>query len=482
MRNRILGITLCLFSLGGIAQEERPLLNDSIAVLQAGETDSILLPVEAYLRQVRYHHPIGRQALLIRMRAEAERLKAAGNFDPKLFSEIQQKYFDEKTYFQLQNSGLQIPAWFGLSAKAGYELNEGLFLNNQNTVPGSGLWYGEVNWTLGRGLFIDQRRAAIKQARLLQEAAEFELLTALNDLMQDALAAYWNWYESYQILLVYREALDLAQFRFEATRREAQAGDRALVDTLESIIQVQDRALKLQEAQAAFVQSSNELETFLWLDGMVPLALGDSTYPGFDLPSLNPLPLDWLEEHPQLQSTRFQIESNQVALRLAREGFKPQVDLSYKFLNEPGQPDDFFAEYSVNNYEWALSASFPIFVRKARGQVGKARAKVLEKELDLDLKTRQIQNKVEALQAELSINLQRVVDAQAIVNNYRRLLAAENIRFRNGESSLFLVNRRELKYLESREKLIELEAKINVLEAKLQQAAGVLHERVTVNP
>ena len=56
--------------------------------------------------------------------------------------------------------------------------------------------------------------------------------------------------------------------------------------------------------------------------------------------------------------------------------------------------------------------------------------------------------------------------------NYARLLEAENIKFRNGESSLFLVNSRELKYIDSLVKQFQLEAKVKATQAKLEAEAS----------
>jgi len=160
--------------------------------------------------------------------------------------------------------------------------------------------------------------------------------------------------------------------------------------------------------------------------------------------------------------------------RLNQEILKPDLTVHYKFLNAPTQ-NDFFSQYSTNNYAWGLKASFPLFIRKGRGEVLKSKLKIQETELDLDLKQIQIQNKVEALSAELSLLIQQLNNAQKMRANYARLLEAENIKFRNGESSLFLVNSRELKYIDSLVKQFQLEAKVKATQAKLEAEAAVLY-------
>ncbi len=443
---------------------------------KAQTSDTVVLPVDTFIKIVEQHHPMAIQARLIRNRAEAERLKASGNFDPKLFSDVDQKRFSGSNYYTLQNSGLEVPGWFGLKAKAGYELNDGVFLNNQSTVPGSGLWYGDISWTLGQGLFMDERRASIKQARLLEEAADFDIDLALNKLFLEALESYWNWYAAYKELIIYEEALVQAENRFQFIRQTALIGDLPLIDTLEAAIQVQDRRISLQSAQANYVFQGNILNTYLWLDGTVPLILGTAVRPEYQFePVIEFLPDNWFERHPALNSYDLKIQRLDIERRLNQELLKPEFTVNYKFLNAPTQ-NDFFAEYSPDNYTWGLQASFPIFLRKGRGEVQKTKLKIQENELELDLKRLEIQNKVQAYQVELNLTSSQLQIVNRMVNNYFRLLEAENIKFGNGESSLFLINSRELKYIDSRLKQVKTEAKLQIVEAKLQAEAGVLFD------
>ncbi len=441
--------------------------------LSAQSADTTFLTAFDFLKIVEENHPVAQQARLILDNADAERLQAGGNFDPKLFNQTTQKYFDDKTYYRLQNSGLEIPAWFGLSAKAGYETNDGIFLNDQNTLPESGLWYADVSWTVGRGLFIDRRRAMLRQARLLQESAEFEVQWALNQLLTDAMQDYWEWYRAYFVNQVYDEAVDLARLRFEQVRINAFVGEEPFIDTLEAYIQYQNRVLSRQKSAVDLVNARQSVETYLWLDGQVPLELQETTIPFFDEDSVfNRFNFNALENHPLLQFYNLKIDGLEIEQRLNREQLKPQLDLRYKFLNEPVAREGFFEEYSPNNYEWGLRASFPIFLRKERGKIRQTGVKIQDTDFERTQKRRELETKIEALQNELQLTRQQLAETRRVAENYQRLLRAEITKFENGESSLFLINQREIKYLESREKVGELEAKVRQVAAKLRGLAA----------
>jgi hypothetical protein len=454
-------LALVLFSYTALGQEQ--------------VADTSLLTAEAYLEMVKNHHPLAKQARLAINNANAERLKAGGAFDPKLFNETSQKYFEDQNYFSLQNSGVQIPAWYGLSAKTGYEVNNGVYLNPQNNVPAAGLWYADVSLTLGKGLFIDERRAMLQQARLLQTQAGYDVEWALNKLYQEALEYYWEWYRTYAVWQLYQDGAELANTRLSIVKQNAFIGEEPYIDTLEAYIQYQTRVLRAQKAEVDYTYAARKVETYLWLEGQVPLELAPATFPVYTEEAGKVfLEEDWLEKHPKLQS--YALKGDQLAIeqRLNKERLKPQVDLSYKFLNTPVAGADFFSEYSPANYQWGLSASFPLFLRKERGEIALTEVKIQDVDLQRQHEARSLENTVEAIQLELRLTLLQLQETTRMVNNYKALLQAELTKFQNGESSLFLINQREIKYLESSESELVLQAKLHQVQAKLKATAALL--------
>ena len=88
-------------------------------------------------------------------------------------------------------------------------------------------------------------------------------------------------------------------------------------------------------------------------------------------------------------------------------------------------------------------------------------------------KQQEISNKIITYQNELTNLRQQVQLATQMRDNYTRLLAGENDKFRLGESSLFLVNSRENKLIEAQLKLAKLQAEARKAEAGLRWAAGL---------
>jgi outer membrane protein TolC len=434
-----------------------------------------------FMELVRNNHPLAMQAGLQEARGDAELMKSRGAFDPKLGFEHTNKDFKGTEYYNLSDAGLKVPTWFGVEVMGGYERNRGQYVDPENNTPDAGLWYAGLSVPLGKGLFIDQRRAELRKAKIYRESTLAMRQQMLNELLYDASYAYWNWYQAVEITRVYENALDVARERFEAVKKEAMLGDKPIIDTLEAGIQVQSRWLNLKGWQLELANSINELQMYLWADGWIPLELDSNFLPKREVPldeennfNMYLTNLDsLLEAHPELRISQYKIDSYEVDQRMKREQLKPQVDLKYNVL-APNSDESSIPSFNSNNYAWGVEFGMPIFLRKERAGLKLNQVKIQESEMGLKSKQNSLRNKV--LQ---SINLYNISNDQIelysrTVNDYLGLLNGEQTKFEGGESSLFLVNRRELGYINAEVKLIELKAKNRLSVVKTKAMLGIL--------
>ena len=89
-------------------------------------------------------------------------------------------------------------------------------------------------------------------------------------------------------------------------------------------------------------------------------------------------------------------------------------------------------------------------------------------------KTVEQSNKIEQYKNELKVLEQQTLLFSQLVKNYDALLTAEKRNFDAGESSLFLVNAREMALIDAQTKQIEIQAKFNKAKAGVLWAIGVL--------
>lgn len=434
-------------------------------VLKAQDSAKVF-EYSAYLNHVKLFHPMAKQAQLQLEKGEANLLKSRGGFDPKLGSDLEQKYFKGSQYYSLFNSGLKIPTWYGLEFGAGFEQNTGVNLNPENNTPQSGLLYAGVSISIGKGLLIDERRFALKQAKIFNAAAKSEQMSMLNDLLNQAGKAYWDWYLAYNQTLVFKEAYGVAIQRFEAVKQGAMLGDRPYVDTLEAGIQLQERRMSLGQANLEFKNKSLMLSVFLWFENETPLELESNTVPMQVLSyTSNAEALKGLSNqidslvltHPEMQLYRYKLDGLGLEKKLKQEQVKPTLNLKYNPLLSGNNGQTF--NYSTNNYTWGVGISMPVFLRKERGDLKLMEIKIQETELASIQKNLELNNKAQANINECYLSADQLLLYTETVKQYAQLLEAERQIFSGGESSLFMINAREIGYLNAQIKWIELQVK-----------------------
>ncbi len=433
----------------------------SIAFAQNDTT--IVLGYADFIARVSTEHPLAKRADIKIEEGESKLLYGRSGFDPQLYTGVGQKYFKDTQYYSLIDGGLKVPTWFGIELKAGYQQNGGTYLNPENNTPGSGLVYAGVSIPVGQGLFIDKRRADLKKAQLNLKVTELEQQLILNELLYQAGQAYWKWFEAYNTLLVYNEAYQLANQRFDAVKQEVLIGERPFIDTLEAGIQVQNRLLGLQQSQLKVTNAAALVSTYLWENGIIPLELADATIPEslekVTMTSLNPAIATQLDTliamHPLLEQSRFKIGQLEIEKRLQKERLKPVLNLKYNPIAEYANGNT-FQNFSINNYTWGLEFKMPLMLRKERSSVKLTDLKIQESQYLLNNKQQAIRYKVMAAHNRWNTSLDQLKLYTQTAQDYKGLLQAEQRLFSIGESSLFMVNAREVGYIKTQIKLISL--------------------------
>lgn len=442
-------------------------------------TDTVLTFSE-YLEIVRKYHPVAKQAELLEQEAEAELLKAKGGFEPKIYADLTEKDFDEKNYYQLIDAGLKLPTWLGVDLKTGFERARGAYVDPQSGTPDAGLIYAGLSIPIGQGLFIDQRRADLKKAKIYRESNVVEQQIMLNDLMYDAGNAYWKWTQAFEVEKVISRAMHIARERLKFIERSVALGDKPEIDTLEASLQIQTLQVELQQARLEVMKSRAELSTYLWFEGVLPMELSDNVFPG-EMDERSPVTSEvlfadadtLLSRHPEILKTTFKIDVLNVDRKLGLEQLKPTLNVNLTPLIEPvGGAEDI--RITENNMKWGFTFEMPLLLRKQRAELQKNGLKMKSTNLDLESKRFSLSQKYAMATQEFETTREQSEQYRKTVLDYERLLNAEQRKFELGESSLFLVNSRLNKYLDSRIKLIELQMKNRKSELKTWYVLGVL--------
>lgn len=449
----------------------------------AKDADSLrtLSPSQFY-GMVANYHPVVSQAMQLTDLAQAEVRMARGFFDPKAVASFDEKFYTGKRYWTTRDYYISLPTWFGIDFKAGVETGTGLFIPNEDFVArDAGVSYFGVTIPVLRGMFMDERRLAVRLAQQVQKMNEAERIKVINKVILGAAKAYWGWYQAYKEYDLAQLGVNLAQTRYTAVKARSEVGDLAIIDSVEAKITLIDRQISVQKALIDVRKAALELETYLWGSGTVPVFLSQRAVPQTSNVAEVPLPAGRLDSlrtqaamnHPELVKLDAKLAQLRYERRQAIENLKPTLDVSANLITDftPRAEQFGWTEFRNNN-KFGVKFSMPLFLRKERGKLWSINTKTNQTKLEQDQTRREVLNEVEASYIEL-VRLQQILrQTQELVRNYQTLRQAELDKFDVGESTLFLVNTRESKLLESQVKLAETEAKLQKAKIQLQWAAG----------
>jgi outer membrane protein TolC len=448
--------------------------------ISAQQATSTILRLEDFIAKVKLHHPLAKVAGITEEKALANIQNAKGSFDPVLDIEAYAKTFDGKNYYKYNNGEIKIPLPVG-DFKTGVENNAGQFLNSEITSGRSS--YLGIEVPLAKGLVIDKRRAILQQAKIALNENKQQRNIIMNDLLLDAYTSYNEWAGAYKLYNIFSEYVAVSADRLRLVKISFINGDRAAMDTTEAFIQMQSYILMQNEAAMNLNTATFQINNYIWdekqnaqqiADNVIPdtLALNEINIQ----PSLQNLLNESNTTNPFLLQYRYKIQGLEVERKLKFQQLLPEVNAKANLLNRDFNPlKNAGLPLLENNNRWGIGIKIPLLFREGRGEYKMAKLKLEENRLYLTQKITETENKIKKYFNSVAMLQKQITTANRALLNYNALLKNELLRFNNGESSLFLVNSRENKVLEIKQKIIELQVKLMKATYTLNWAAGILN-------
>lgn len=440
------------------------------------------LSEQQVMDMVRAYHPVSRQAAIVTAKADADITIARGEFDPVFFQEQAQKTFDGTRYYSYSRPQVTIPTWLGVDIVGGLEYLSGDRTDPEDTKGRTS--FAGISVPLAKNLLMDKRRAALKTAKIFQQSSRAEQRRMLNDLLLQAAKAYWYWVKHYQLYRLADDAVKVNEQRLQLVRTAFRLGERPAIDTTETQSQLLSFSVLRENARLEWQNAALELAVFLWSPEGAPLRLPPQTVPADEnnllsgvrepLPALDSMLAIAQKNHPELLLYEYKLGSLAVERKLKFQQLLPAVNFRYNQLSKSYNIFQSKGPLFENNYRFGFYISMPLRLSEGRGEYRKAKLKIQETQLGLNLKQVELEQKIRSGYNEL-VALKNQVQLQERAHQaYLALQRGEETRFTGGESSLFLVNARENKTLEALQKLQELRVKFRLAGWYLRWTAGDL--------
>jgi outer membrane protein TolC len=454
-----------------------------LGTLQSLSQDSLQsLNFKSFLNIVKAYHPVAKQAGIVVQKADANLIAQRGAFDPVLNTGGSDKTFDGTVYYRNNSTQLNIPTWYGIEVQTGIEYLTGSRNDPQETLGKTS--FAGISIPLAKNLLMDKRRAALQQAKIMQQASIQEQKLMLNDLLMEATEAYWQWVQGWLAYKTWQQVIDVNQRRYNLVKAAYRNGDRPAIDTTEALAQLQQFEYFQNDALLNWQNAGVQLSGFLWRSDntaynlpvtVTPQEKKEELYNAVVFPELELLITQAKNNHPDLLLYNFKLNALQIERKLKFQELLPRLDFKY---NQLGKGYDVAATATKtlfdNNYKYGITFSMPLRLSSGRGEYKIAKLKINETQLQQNQKQIDVVNKVKQYYNQLVNYQTQVTLLQKNYAAYLQLQRGEEIKFFNGESSLFLVNSRENKTQETLLKLIEAAVKLNKTALGLQWAAGQL--------
>ena len=212
----------------------------------------------------------------------------------------------------------------------------------------------------------------------------------------------------------------------------------------------------------------------MWEKGIIPLVL-ESTVSATAMTLVLPDGINTKEEfdlHPVLTFYDLKIRDLQLEKKLKVEQLKPQFNINYNLLQTP--KDIVSTNYSFTNYKWGASFYMPILLRKERSDLAITKLKMENTLLEMNHKKRDLETKQLQIRNEWNTNVLLAESSLVVAENYQQLSNAERSLYELGESSLFLINAREMSCFTVKAKYIEYLSKTNKSALSEKYIIGIL--------
>ena len=307
-------------------------------------------------------------------------------------------------------------------AETTINLAGGTMTTNQNSVTYNGTYGINANWTVWNG---NRNTNTIKQNQLNEKIAELGIEQQANSIQEQIAQLYVQILYETEAVNVCREIIKSSIMQRDRAKTMVELGSLARVDLVQLEAQVSQDEYSLVSAQTQLANFKLQLKQLLEIhdDEEFDIAVPEVT----DAQVLAMIPNEQavysaaLNNRPEIQSSKLNIESSEIAIHSARAGYKPTVSLTagISSSNSSGQDTEFFKQVKTNvNNSLGLSISVPILDNhQTRTNIRKAKYALQTSELNLQEQQKQLYSTIENYWLNATSSQQQFIAARKNVRS-----------------------------------------------------------------
>ena len=303
-------------------------------------------------------------------------------------------------------------------AETTINLTNGSMTTNRNTVSYNGSYGINANWTVWNG---NRNTNTIKQNKLSEQMAELDVQQQANTIQEQIAQLYVQILYETEAVKVCEEIIKASELQRDRAQVMVEVGSLARVDLVQLEAQVNQDKYSLAQAQSQLANYKLQLKQLLEIHDSEPFEIAIPEVSDEKVLSIIPDEQSVynaaLENRPEIQSSRLNIESSEIAIASARAGYMPTVSVSAGIgsSNSSGQETAFTKQIKNNmSNSLGLTVSVPIFDNhQARTNIRKAKYALQNSELSLQDQQKQLYSTVENYWLNATTSQQQYIYALA---------------------------------------------------------------------
>ncbi|MDJ0625620.1 MAG: TolC family protein [Candidatus Caenarcaniphilales bacterium] len=460
--------------------------------------ESPLLMLEDVFQLIEQNHPKLQEEKLEIPLANAERTRAKSAFIPT----IRNRFFigdyddedgsDEESIANSSEINWQSPfalEFFGgfrtttddilASEKLAYPADSKGFLDTvrkqELKSPASTEGIFGLRVPLLEGLLIDKSRTEWKISALKQKTANYKISIERGNLLKKAGELYWKWVKEGINYRTAENLLSLAKERRDFVQKSVNAGLSPEIALTEVQSQILNREASTKLAEQKFQQASIKLKNFLWQENGDIIELKKTNAPN-SIKNPKKIPLKLEEEHkllalqqrPELENFNLELQQLQAKLKLAKNELLPKLDFELTAGQNISRVD------GGASIRGSVFTELPIVPLKELSKVQKIETKIQQIELKRKNQKVMIENEIQEALVGIRNSSKRVKLNEENLLMLQRLADGERKRYILGNSTLFLVNQREIAYNRGQIQLVNALADYQIFLNDYQYSIGAL--------
>lgn len=408
-------------------------------------------------------------ALANNIQLQQKRITAASNHEDVLQSKA--ALFPSVSFSTNQNA-----SWRPF-AETTINLAGGTMTTNSNSVSYNGSYGINANWTVWNG---NRNTNTIKQNKLTEKMAELGIEQQANTIQEQIAQLYVQILYETEAVNVCREIIKSSMMQRDRARTMVEVGHLARVDLVQLEAQVSQDEYSLVQAQSQLANYKLQLKQLLEIHDEEDFEI--SVPEVTDAQVLSVLPNEQavynaaLESRPEIQSSKLNVQSSEIAIHTARAGYKPTVSMTAGIgsNNSSGQHTDFFKQVKNNmNNSLGLSISVPILDNhQARTNIRKAKYALQTSELNLQEQQKQLYSTIENYWLNATTSQQQFISARNNVKSMQESYDLVSEQFNLGLKNIVELTTGKNNLLQAEQQLLQTKYTALLNSAMLKFYAG----------